>query len=261
MSDERSEFDQPVRLQRFLSRAGVASRREGERLIEAGRVRVDGEVVTELGARVRPGVQRVSLDGEPVELSAMRWLALHKPAGVLTTRKDRRGRRTIYSLLPRRHKDLFYVGRLDRFTEGLLLLTNEGELAHRLTHPSYEIARRYLVEVDGLVERDQIRRLEQGVHLEDGVARAGDVELLATPSNGAGPSARSLLRLTLREGRKREVRRMLEALELRIGRLVRESFGPIALGSLASGEWRHLTAAEVHDLRAAVGLRKPNGDT
>jgi pseudouridine synthase len=250
-----------VRLQKYLSRAGVASRREGERLITQGRVSVDGRIVTELGTRVVPGRQIVSVDGQPVEPGSLRWLAVFKPAGFLTTRKDDRGRPTVYSLLPTGGEDLFHVGRLDWQTEGLLLFTNDGEAAHRLLHPSYSVPRRYLVEVEGQAGGPEARRLEVGVTLEDGVARAENVRVAAVKGKGKGRISASEIQLTLREGRKREVRRMMEALDLPVRRLVRLSFGPVELAGLRPGNWRDLTAEEVRALRAVVGLRESDGDT
>ncbi|UCC73674.1 MAG: rRNA pseudouridine synthase [Gemmatimonadota bacterium] len=259
MTADAVQRGQPVRLQKYLSRAGVASRREGERLIVEGRVSVDGKVVTELGTQVLAGRQVVCVDGEPVDLRSLRWLAIFKPAGYLTTRKDERGRPTVYSLLPASDEELFHVGRLDRLSEGLLLFTNDGETAHRLMHPSYRIARRYRAEVEGQVGPAEARRLENGVTLEDGVARAENVRI--GPTQGRGRAATSVIQLTLREGRKREVRRMMEVLDLPVKRLVRLSFGPVGLGSLKPGKWRELAAEEVQALRAIVGLRGSDGDT
>jgi len=259
---EKASAGQGIRLQKFLSRAGVASRREGERLIAQGRVSIDGTVVTELGTRVVPGEQVVRVDGRPVDLRPTYWIAIYKPSGYLTTRKDDRGRPTVYSLLPDGFDDLFHVGRLDRLTEGLLIFTNGGEAAHRLLHPSYEIARCYRAEVVGAAGQQEARRLESGVMLDDGLARAEDVRVTSRELTGrkAG-TAVSEIHLTLREGRKREVRRMMDAMDLPVRRLVRLSFGPIELGSLEPGEWRHLTAEEIRALRAAVELRESDGDT
>ncbi|NIU73544.1 MAG: pseudouridine synthase [Gammaproteobacteria bacterium] len=167
---------------------------------------------------------------------------LHKPPGVVCTRNDRHGRRTVYDLLPARHGGLFHVGRLDLDSEGLLLLTNEGGVANTLLHPSYEADREYELEVKGRVEDAALRRLLDGVGLEDGPARAHAAELL-----DAGETSR--LRLTLREGRKREVRRMLDAVGHPVLRLVRLRFGPVALGDLAAGAWRRLDTDEVRALR------------
>lgn len=244
-----------MRLQKYLSRAGVASRREGERLIVDGRVSVDGEVVKELGTRVVPGEHNVRVDGKLVEPRALRWLALHKPVGYVTTRSDDRGRPTLYALLPERYADLSYVGRLDLLSEGLLILTNDGELIHRLLHPSYEVPRRYEVEVEGQIDPRQARRLVEGVMLEDGPADADDIEV------GGAVDGRSSIRLTLREGRNREVRRMLAALDYAVERLVRLAYGPIELGALGPGEWRELTPAEIRALRACVDLGEPDGNT
>ena len=243
-------------------RSIVPARREGERLITQGRVSVDGTIVTELGTQVVLGEQVVHVDGKLVELRPVRWIAMYKPSGYLTTRKDDRDRPTVYSLLPDGFGELFYVGRLDRLTEGLLIFTNEGETAHRLLHPSNRIPRRYRAEVKGLAGVVEARRLERGVALEDGLARAEDVRVTTkSPSRQRSGAQITEIHLTLREGRKREVRRMLDALDLRTMRLIRLSFGPIELGSLKPGEWRQLTAEEVNALRAVVGTRDSDGDT
>ncbi|NIR45566.1 MAG: rRNA pseudouridine synthase [Gemmatimonadetes bacterium] len=257
MTAKTPDSGEAVRLQKYLSRAGVASRRAAERLIGEGRVSVDGTVVTELGTRVVPGQQVVRVDGSEVGLNPIRWIATYKPAGYLTTRRDDRGRPTVYSLLPDRCEDLFYVGRLDRLTEGLLIFTNEGDTAHRLLHPKYEIPRRYRVEVEGDVGAAEARRLERGVPLDDGLAAAEDVRV----DSDAGRRGNSEIHLTLREGRKREVRRMMEALDLPVKRLVRVSFGPIEIGDLSPGAWRELTDGEIRSLRAAVGMGEDDGNT
>lgn len=262
MTAEAAEGRQGVRLQKYLSRAGVASRRAGERLIREGRVSIDGTVVTELGTRVVPGEQVVRVDGDVIKPGVIRWIALHKPAGYLTSRSDDRGRPTVYALLPERLEELFYVGRLDRMTEGLLIFTNEGDAAHRLLHPSHQIPRRYRARVKGEVGVEVVRRLERGIALEDGVACAENVRVRRDPrSRGSGRATYSEIELTLREGRKREVRRMLEELGFVASSLVRISYGPVELGSLAPGKWRELTAKEISALRSAVGLRDDNGDT
>ena len=235
-----------MRLQKYLSRAGAASRRQGERLIQAGRVRVNGEVVTVLGTRVRPGRDRVELDGRSLDLPDFRWVLLHKPTGVLTTADDPGGGRTVYDLLPEELRGLRYVGRLDRDTEGLLLLTNEGEVLHRLTHPRFGVRREYRGQVEGDVAPGTRARLEAGVELEDGPARA---ERAWRPSGGPDHE----IRLVLTEGRKREVRRLLAAVGHPVRRLVRERYGPIRLGSLEAGKWRELTKTEINQLRRTVG--------
>lgn len=233
-----------VRLQKFLSQAGIASRRAAEQLIREGRVRLNGSPVTELGVKVDPGSDRVEVDGRAVQPAARVWLAVHKPAGLLSTRRDPEGRPTIYDALPARFRSLFYVGRLDRHSEGLMLLTNDGEAANRLLHPRYEVEREYEVEVEGKLSRRNLARLLHGVTLEDGLARAADVAVLG----GASPGA-TRARIVVREGRKREVRRMMEALGHDVRRLVRVRYGPIRLGSLAPGKWRKLTRAEAERIQ------------
>ena len=236
----------PMRLQKFLSRAGVASRREAERLILQGRVRVDGVVVTELGTQVPHDAQQVEVDGRRVGTSTERWIVFHKPAGTLTTRTDPGGRPTVYDALPPDFESLRYLGRLDRDTEGLLILSNAGDLMHQLQHPSGEVEREYEVQVVGVPDAETLRRLRQGVELEDGPARVRDVKVLRT----LGPGCE--LRLVLMEGRKREVRRLLEAVGHPVRRLTRVRFGPIRLGSLALGAWRDLTERELRELAATV---------
>jgi len=237
----------PIRLQVYLARAGVASRRGSERLIGAGRVAVNGERVTEQGVQVVPGRDRVSVDGREVEPDPVAWIALHKPADVLTERGDRFGRRTVYDLLPERFATLFHVGRLDLDSEGLLLLTNEGQLAHRLMHPRFGVTKEYRVTVQGCMTAGTARALEKGVMLEDGRARALEAAIVS-----AGRQ-RTTLRLVLREGRKREVRRMCEAVGHPVTRLVRTRFGPVQLGRLPPGQWRELGAADRAALADSAG--------
>jgi 23S rRNA pseudouridine2605 synthase len=231
-----------VRLQKYLSRSGRAYRREAERLMQAGRVRVNGEVVSELGARVVPGRDVVELDGRRVEVPPEVWIAFHKPPGVLTTRSDPHGGSTVYDLLPDELGGLRYVGRLDRDAEGLLLLTNDGEGAHRVQHPSGEIEREYRAEVAGTVQLEAIRQLVRGVLLEDGMAAARRAAVVE-----AGPVS-STIDLVLTEGRKREVRRMMGAVGHHVLRLRRTRFGPVRLGDLQPGGWRALAAEEIEGL-------------
>lgn len=233
-----------MRLQKFLSRAGVASRRASERLIAEGRVRVDGVVVSEQGVKVDPAVNVVEVDGERVAIASPQWILLHKPPMVVSTRSDPEGRQTVYDLLPPEHRGLFHVGRLDVMSEGVLLFTNQGDVARDLLHPSRGTERRYEVLVEPPIPSDLRRKLESGVELEDGTARAEDVTTRRTPDG-----TRLVLELTLREGRNREIRRMLRVLEVHIRRLRRVRFGPIELGRLPAGAWRTLTAEEVEALR------------
>ncbi|MEE8520099.1 MAG: pseudouridine synthase [Gemmatimonadota bacterium] len=251
-----------MRLQRYLAHAGVASRRECERLIIEGRVSIDGSVVTELGSRVVPGEHVVRVDGRRVKLQPTRWIAMYKPVGYLSARVDDRGRPTVYSLLPKQLRHLFHVGRLDRLSEGLLLFTNDGEAANRLLHPRYGLARRYRLEVEGDFGKTEARRLQRGVRLEDGVARAEDVRVAAgTQPKRSGPAVPRIVHLTMREGRKREVRRMMDALGVRVKRLVRTAFGPIELAGIASGEWRDLSEEEIEAVKAAISSGEPGGST
>lgn len=242
----RSGEGAPVRLQKYLSRTGIASRREAEKLILQGRVRVNDRTVSALGTKVDPVADRVEVDGQVVRWAATRWIALHKPAGVVTTRSDPQGRETVYGLLPGPLRELRYVGRLDLDTEGLLLLTNEGDLLHRLTHPSSQVEREYLVRVKGRVDDATIRELRAGVELEDGIARAHEVK------RTEGGTTRTTLRLVLLEGRKREVRRLLEAVGHPVVRLKRIRFGPVRLGGLPAGRWRELKGSEIEALEASV---------
>jgi 23S rRNA pseudouridine2605 synthase len=206
-----------------------------------GRVRVNGQVVTELGVRVVPGRDVVELDGQRVEdrdVANSTWIAFHKPVGVLTTRRDPHGGATIYDVLPRELQRLKYVGRLDRDAEGLLLLTDDGDAAHRLQHPSGEVEREYRVKVAGSVGREVVARLVAGVELGDGPARALRAEVVE-----AG-RVTSIVTVVLTEGRKREVRRMMSAVGHPVLELTRVRFGPVRLGDLDAGAWRPLTDEE-----------------
>ena len=239
-----------MRLQKYIARAGVSSRRGAEQLIRDGRVRLNGAVVRKMGVKVEPG-DRVEVDSRPIEPEPPMWVLLHKPPGYVTTRDDPQGRPTVYELIPDRFGSLFHVGRLDLDSEGLLLLTNEGGVANRLMHPSFEVDRVYVVDVVGNVDRRGERALLEGVELEDGPARAHAVQVLerAGAGRGAGASPHTRIRITMREGRKREVRRIFDALDHPVRRLIRERLGPIRLGDLPVGEWRTLTLDEVESLR------------
>ena len=228
-----------MRIQKFLSRAGVASRRKAETMVLEGRVSVNGTVVTELGTKVEPSRDRVEVDGVPVRLPDPLWIRFHKPAGVLCTAVDTHGRRTIYDLLPREHRTLRYVGRLDLETEGLLLLTNDGDIANRIQHPRYQVEREYDLSVRGVPSKKDVARLREGVQLDDGLARPIRVEV-AAPVDGCGK-----LTLVMTEGRKREVRRLMYAVGYPVVTLVRVRFGPVKLGGLPVGEWEALSSHDV----------------
>jgi 23S rRNA pseudouridine2605 synthase len=231
----------PERLQKALARAGLGSRRACEDLIREGRVTVNGRAA-ELGDRVDPARDRVEVDGARVPLDPeLRYFALHKPAGVVTTARDP-GRRPDVSAYYPPGARVFPVGRLDRNTEGLLLLTNDGELANRLMHPRYGVEKEYLAEVDADPGDRPLARLVRGVPLEDGVARA------RSASRVARSRGKAAVRLVMTEGRKREVRRMLEEVGLPVRRLIRVRVGPIRLGRLRAGEVRELDPEEVREL-------------
>lgn len=240
----------PERLQKALARAGLGSRRACEDLIRGGRVRVNGTVAS-LGDRVDPERDLVELDGVRVPLSPeLRYYVFNKPAGVVTTARDPQGRTDLRAFLPDGPR-VFPVGRLDRDTEGLLLLTNDGELANRVMHPRYGVEKEYLAEVDGVPSEGEIATLIRGVTLEDGVARARSARRVARAGD------RAALRIVMVEGRKREVRRMLAAVGLEVRRLVRVRVGPLRLGRLGPGRTRPLEPAEV---RALLEAATPAGE-
>lgn len=249
----------PMRLQKFLAQAGVASRRASEQLIREGRVAVNGQTVTVMGWKVDPARDRVTVDGEPVEPPGGQdgipvYIVLNKPPGVLSAARDERGRITVTEWVRRRGGPgvrLFPVGRLDLNSEGLMLLTNDGELAYGLTHPSREVPKTYRVVVQGAVSNEALRALRQGVVLEDGPTAPAEVRLLRrTPQS-------SELEITIHEGRKRQVRRMCQAVGFPVERLVRVRIGPLALGDLPRGAWRYLTPKEVERLKRASGASEP----
>ena len=238
------------RLQKILSQAGVASRREAERMITDGRIAVNGTPVTELGAKADPSRDTVTVDGKPVTVDEKRvYVILNKPVGYVTTLKDPEGRPIVTDLLKGLGVRVFPVGRLDYNTEGLLLLTNDGAWANRLAHPRHEVDKEYLVRVKGTVSRDQISRLEQGVGLEDGKTAPARVAVTKQSDNNTWIS------ITIHEGRYRQVRRMCEAVSLSVVRLRRVRYGSLALGELKIGEYRRLSPGEV----AALSDGKSSG--
>jgi 23S rRNA pseudouridine2605 synthase len=250
-AEEIDERAVPMRVQKFLARAGVASRRGSEDLMTAGRVKVNGAVVRELGSKVDPSADVVTVDDRPVRLAdAPVYLVLHKPRGVVTTMSDPQGRTTVADLVPaRQHPGLFPVGRLDYETTGLLLFTTDGELAHRLLHPRWKVEKTYRVLVDGRVEEPELDRLREGVSLDDGLTAPARVTAIRR-----GPT--SYCEIAIREGRKRQVRRMFSAIGHPVIELHRTSFGPVELGDLSKAGWRYLTPGEVEALKAAVGLQE-----
>ncbi len=250
------------RLQKLLAQAGLGSRRACEELISAGRVTVDGRVVTELGTKADPLAVVIRVDDKPLVAQPHRYVMLHKPTGYLSG-ADPRAEYPVWDELVKVPERLFAVGRLDQDSEGLLLLTNDGELAQRLLHPRYEHPKTYLVQVEGVPDPRKIRRLQHGVMLEDGPTAPAQVELLREPpfkeprAKDAGPQRglrvrTSWLKITIREGRKRQVRRMVGLLGHPALRVIRVGLGPLALGGLKSGRWRDLTPGEVRALREAA---------
>ncbi|MFC9749442.1 pseudouridine synthase [Streptomyces niveus] len=236
------------RLQKILARAGMGSRRACEELIEQARVEVNGEIVMEQGMRVDPHRDEIKVDGLTVATQSHLFFALNKPAGVVSTMGDPDGRQNLGDYVTNRESRLFHVGRLDTETEGIILLTNHGELAHRLTHPRYGVKKTYLAAVQGPLPRDLGKRLKDGIQLEDGYARADHFRVVENTGKNY------LVEVTLHEGRKHIVRRMLSEAGFPVERLVRTSFGPIPLGDQKSGWLRRLTNTEVGMLMKEVGL-------
>lgn len=238
-----------VRLQKLLAAAGVGSRRTCENLITAGRVEVDGQVITELGVRIDAGRQTVHVDGVRVQLDESRvYLAFNKPLGVVSTMNDDLGRVSLADYVANRPERLFHVGRLDADTEGLLLLTNDGDLAHRLQHPAYGVLKTYLAQIPGPVPRDLGKRLREGIELEDGPVTVDSFKVVDSQPG------RALVEVVLHEGRKHVVRRMLDEVGHPVITLVRTQVGPIRLNDLKSGRTRKLSADEVGKLYTAAGL-------
>lgn len=254
----------PMRLQRFLARAGVASRRGSERLMTSGRVRVNGVVVSELGSKVDPSVDVVTVDGRPCSITERsRYVMLYKPQGYITTMSDPQGRPTVAELVPSREfPGLFPVGRLDTDTTGLLLFTTNGNLGQELLHPSRHVDKHYVALVRGVPTRRELDELRRGVMLEERPAAPAKAELLsesdplfsAVAPNGAGVDAggnpNSVVALTIHEGKKHQVKKMLMAVGHRVLRLHRDAFGPLTLTGVEEGHWRELNEAEVSALES-----------
>ena len=246
-----TEPEAGVRLQKVLAQAGIASRRACEVLISEGRVEVNSEVVLEQGRRVDPERDVIRVDGARIPPPRRhRYLALNKPRGVIATMDDPEGRRTIADLLDTRqlrNERLFHVGRLDTDSEGLLIMTNDGDLAQRLAHPSYEVPKTYIAEVAGVVSEQTLRRLRRGITLEDGPVRPTSVKIVSSVGD------KTLLKITLQEGRNRIVRRTMEAVGHPVRRLSRIGIGPVRLGNLKVGEYRELTREELGGLLDLTG--------
>ncbi|MGW0659706.1 pseudouridine synthase [Streptodolium elevatio] len=243
------ETQEGVRLQKVMAQAGIGSRRACEELIYMGRVEVDGQVVREQGLRVDPTKVEIKVDGLRIPTSSGEvYIALNKPAGVVSTMYDPEGRPTLAEYVTDHEQRLFHVGRLDTETEGLILLTNHGELSNRLTHPSYEVTKTYLAQIQGPIPRDLGKRLKEGVELEDGLARADSFRII----DQLGKTY--MVEVVLHEGRKHIVRRMLAELGFPVERLVRTKFGPIQLGDQRPGRTRRLSNEEIGLLFREVGL-------
>lgn len=236
-----------IRLNKFLSQVGAASRREADKMISEGRVEVNNEVIQELGYKIDGEKDEVKVDGKRVNREkSLAYLMLNKPLGYLVTMKDPYQRPTIKELLPSLKKRIFPVGRLDYDSEGLLLLTNDGELAYRLTHPSFEVKKTYIVKVRGEPDLLKLARLKKGIFLYGKKTAPAQITLLSRDSKGA------LLKTEIHEGRKREVKRMFETIGHKVVSLKRVAFGGLTLGKLKPGEWRFLTQKEVEELKSKV---------
>ena len=231
-----------VRLQKYLSDAGVASRRAGEQIILAGRVAVNGETVAELGARIDPVHDKVAVDGKPARAKRKLYVAVNKPPGLVCSRKDELERPTIYGLLPKEWGHLHSVGRLDYHSEGLIFLTNDGEFSLHLTHPRYGVRKKYLATVEGRVAEEMLRQFTQGVWYQGEQLKAEKARLVSASQ------AQSVVELELAQGKNREVRRLFESQRLTVKRLQRVQIGKIKLGELRLGKWRTLTEPEIKSL-------------
>ena len=248
-----TDADGLIRLQKLLAQSGVASRRRCEELMLDGLVEVDGEIVTRLGTKVDPTTAVIRVDGKRLPpVSAHVYLATNKPRGVVSTMSDPEGRRTLQDLVADRPERLFHVGRLDTDTSGLILLTNDGDFAHKLAHPSFEVDKTYVAEVDGVPTTATLQQLRDGVTLDDGPIAVSSVRLVTKGQGGA--SGRSIVELVIHEGRNRIVRRLLDHVGHPVRTLSRTAVGPVRLGNLRSGDVRDLTSDELGALLDSVGL-------
>lgn len=242
---EKSE--ELIRLNKYLAMCGVASRRKADELIQQGRVTVNGEVITQLGVKINPLKDKVAVDGKPIKPEEkLIYIVLNKPKDCITSVRDEKGRRTVLDLVKVKQR-IFPVGRLDRNTTGVLLLTNDGELAYRLTHPKYKIEKAYKVEIDKPIKPEDIEKLKRGIMLDGRKTEACEIYILPN-------SDRKELGITIHEGRYRQVRRMFERLGYKVRKLHRVSFGGITVSGMKRGEWRYLTEKEIKKLKKLVGL-------
>ncbi|MGV3486828.1 MAG: pseudouridine synthase, partial [Planctomycetaceae bacterium] len=234
-----------VRLQRALASAGYGSRRQCEELIIEGRILVDGQIVTELGVSIDPSVQKVFVDGTPLKPRKLVYYALNKPVGVVTTNVDPEGRPRVIDLVPPDER-VFPVGRLDRSSEGLILLTNDGDLAQRLAHPRYEVQKVYRVTVAGRIDVETMRQMERGIHIAEGMVKVEGARVLKTRGRATE------MEITLKEGKNREIRRILARLGHKVQQLKRIAIGPLRLGEMPTGAYRKLSFEELKKLKASV---------
>ena len=234
-----------IRLNKIIADSGVASRRRADELIEEGRVSVNGEVIRQMGAKFDPATSQVMVDGETIKVSLTKsYLALHKPKGVVSTMYDPGGRPSLSDFIALRTERLFHVGRLDKESEGLILLTNDGEMTFRATHPSYGLEKTYIIEYAGELPRDAQKNLLRGIELEDGLGRVLDFKQLSP----------TWLEVTIHEGRYHIIRRLMEAIGIDVLRLIRTRFGPILLGDVLEGRWRDLNGVELSNLQKALSI-------
>ncbi len=240
---------EPIRLNKYLAMCGVASRRKADELIQQGRVAVNGQVTTQLGVKINPQKDRVTVDGKLVKPEEkLVYIVLNKPKDCVTTVKDEKGRRTVLDLVKVKQR-IFPVGRLDRNTTGVLLLTNDGELAYRLMHPKYKVEKAYKAEIDKPIKREDLEKLKRGIMLDGRMTEACDVYILPNSDNKE-------IGITIHEGRYRQIRRMFERLGYKVRKLHRVSFGGITVSGMKRGEWRYLTEKEIKKLKRLVDLEK-----
>ncbi|WP_026326851.1 pseudouridine synthase [Paenibacillus ginsengihumi] len=244
------------RLQKVLAEAGVASRRKSEEMIRAGRVEVNGQIVRDMGVKVDPKQDAIKVDGRPIRQEKKVYVLFNKPKGVITSASDPEGRKTVASFFTNIRERIYPVGRLDYDTEGLLLLTNDGEFAHLLTHPKHHVPRTYLATVKGVPHGTKLDKLRSGIELEDGMTSPAEAEYYDIDLD----KNEAVIQVTIYEGRNRQVRRMFEAIGHPVQKLKRIKFGPILLAGLPRGKYRHLTAEEIKELRAAAleAGKRPN---